>query len=248
MTIVKKIENPHTNQEFRPDLFPLILKKNQNPATLPSFVEQRAQKSMLGGLSCLNPMTHGQIIDWPQRDNIKHFILTHSYLWQKTYYVVMPAHYGLRCLCLGLHLTRLPLCGKELGIRKSHPPLTSRESWAIPPNLLYYDCPVPVPLFPPYVPSHSLWVTLHDWESYSGNLAIESLINGWNALIQLDCLCVTSRQNINLPANQKGYDTFETSVGKLSARRIQICRVYFCLGIILKVIFWITFKIMPKQK
>ena len=36
--------------------------------------------------------------------------------------------------------------------------------------------------------------------------------------------------------NQKGYDTFETTVGKLSARRIQIFRGYFCLGIILEVI------------
>ena len=43
-------------------------------------------------------------------------------------------------------------------------------------------------------------------------------------------------QKINLPTNQKGYDTFETSVGKLSRRRIQICFDYFCLGIILKVI------------
>ena len=41
---------------------------------------------------------------------------------------------------------------------------------------------------------------------------------------------------INLPANQKGCDTFETTVGKLSARRIQICFDYFCLGSILKVI------------
>ena len=40
----------------------------------------------------------------------------------------------------------------------------------------------------------------------------------------------------NSPANQKGYDTFETTVGKLSARRIQICFDYFCLGIILEVI------------
>jgi len=40
----------------------------------------------------------------------------------------------------------------------------------------------------------------------------------------------------NLPANPKGYNTFETTVGKLSARRIQICCDYFCLDIILKVI------------
>ena len=43
-------------------------------------------------------------------------------------------------------------------------------------------------------------------------------------------------RNINLPTNQKGYDTFETTVGKLSARRIQIYPGYFCLGIISKVI------------
>ena len=36
--------------------------------------------------------------------------------------------------------------------------------------------------------------------------------------------------------NQKDCDTFETTVGKLSARRIQIYFDYFCLGIILKVI------------
>ena len=47
------------------------------------------------------------------------------------------------------------------------------------------------------------------------------------SVLQLDCLCNTSRQKINLPTNQRGYDTFETTVGKLSARRIQICEVYF---------------------
>ena len=45
-----------------------------------------------------------------------------------------------------------------------------------------------------------------------------------------------SRQKNNLPVTQKGYDTFETTVGKLSARRIQIFRDYFCSGVILKVI------------
>ena len=45
---------------------------------------------------------------------------------------------------------------------------------------------------------------------------------------KLDWTSNTSRQKNNLPANQKGYNTFETTVGKLSARRIQICRVYFC--------------------
>ena len=41
---------------------------------------------------------------------------------------------------------------------------------------------------------------------------------------------------INLPAKQKGYGTFETTTGKLSARRTQICFDYFRSGIILKVI------------
>ena len=54
--------------------------------------------------------------------------------------------------------------------------------------------------------------------------------------VQLDWTANTSRQKINLPTNQKGYDTFETTVGKLSTRRIQICLDYFCSGIVLKVI------------
>ena len=39
---------------------------------------------------------------------------------------------------------------------------------------------------------------------------------------QLDLTPNTSRQKINLPANQKGYDNSEITVGKLSARTIQI--------------------------
>ena len=42
--------------------------------------------------------------------------------------------------------------------------------------------------------------------------------------------------NNYFPTNQKGYDTFETTVGKLSTRRTQIFPDYFCLGMILKVI------------
>ena len=49
--------------------------------------------------------------------------------------------------------------------------------------------------------------------------------------LQLDCRLATRTQNINLPTNQ-----FETTVGKLSARRIQIWVIYYCKGIILKVI------------
>ena len=54
--------------------------------------------------------------------------------------------------------------------------------------------------------------------------------------LQLDCWSATRTRTINLPTNQKSCDTFETTVGKLSARRIQIFPLYFCLGIILKVI------------
>ena len=45
--------------------------------------------------------------------------------------------------------------------------------------------------------------------------------------LQLDWTSNTSRQKINLPTNQKGYDKSETTDEKLSARRIQIYWVYF---------------------
>ena len=54
--------------------------------------------------------------------------------------------------------------------------------------------------------------------------------------LQLDCRSATHTRKINLPTNQKGYDTFDTSIGKLLARRIQIYSDYFCLSIIVKVI------------
>ena len=38
---------------------------------------------------------------------------------------------------LAIHPARLPLNGTELGIRKSCPPLTSRETKATPTNQLY---------------------------------------------------------------------------------------------------------------
>ena len=40
--------------------------------------------------------------------------------------------------------------------------------------------------------------------------------------LQLDCQSATRTGKNNLPANRKGYDTFETSVEKLSVRKIQI--------------------------
>ena len=54
--------------------------------------------------------------------------------------------------------------------------------------------------------------------------------------VQLDCRSCGRTRIIDLTSNQKGYDNSETTVGKLSARRIQIWLGYFCLGIVLKVI------------
>ena len=56
------------------------------------------------------------------------------------------------------------------------------------------------------------------------------------SIIQLDCFSWRRTQKINLASNQKDYDNSETTVGKLSARIIQIFPGYFCLGNILKVI------------
>ena len=54
-------------------------------------------------------------------------------------------------------------------------------------------------------------------------------------------------KNMNFPTNWKGYDKPKTTYRKLSAERIQICWVYFCV-----VHFWplfkITFQIMSEQK
>ena len=63
-----------------------------------------------------------------------------------------------------------------------------------------------------------------------------SLVHFSRYLIKLDWTSNSNRQKINLPTNQEGCDKSETMDEKLSARRIQICRIYFCLGIILKVI------------
>ena len=63
-----------------------------------------------------------------------------------------------------------------------------------------------------------------------------SLVHTYIYVVQLDCRSGIRTRNIHVPTNQKGYDNSETAVGKLSARRIQICWAHFCLGIILKVI------------
>ena len=49
-------------------------------------------------------------------------------------------------------------------------------------------------------------------------------------LLQLDCRSARRTRKINFSANQKGYDNSGTTVGKLSARKNQICPDYFCLG------------------
>ena len=43
----------------------------------------------------------------------------------------------LLVVSLASHPAQLPLCGTELGIRKSRPPLTSRETSTTPTNQLY---------------------------------------------------------------------------------------------------------------
>ena len=65
--------------------------------------------------------------------------------------------------------------------------------------------------------------------------------------VQLDCRSARRTQNINLPTNQKSYNNSETTVGKLSARRIQICQVHFSV-IIFDLLFFKTSKKWPQQK
>ena len=54
---------------------------------------------------------------------------------------------------------------------------------------------------------------------------------------KLDWTPKRCKQKTNLPTNQKGYNTFETT-DKLSARRIQICFKYFCKIHFWPLIFW----------
>ena len=46
--------------------------------------------------------------------------------------------------------------------------------------------------------------------------------------LQLHCRSARRTWKVNLPTNHKGYDNSETTVGKLSAKRIQIFRVQKC--------------------
>ena len=47
--------------------------------------------------------------------------------------------------------------------------------------------------------------------------------------VQLDWISQYEPTKINSPTDQKGYDSSETTVGKLSTRRIQIFLIHFCL-------------------
>ena len=71
--------------------------------------------------------------------------------------------------------------------------------------------------------------------------------NSFVIVIQLDWTSSLSRQKFNFPANQKGYDNFETTIGKLLARRIQICLVQFYKSHFWPLFFKITFQIMSER-
>ena len=57
----------------------------------------------------------------------------------------------------------------------------------------------------------------------------------WCVELQLDCRPTRRTRKIHFASNQKDYDNSETTVGKLLARRIRICRVYF---------LWSTFDLL----
>ena len=66
--------------------------------------------------------------------------------------------------------------------------------------------------------------------------------------IQLDCSPSRRIRKINSRINRKGYNKSKTAYGKLLARRIQFCCIYFCPMHFLSLFFEITFHIMPEQK
>ena len=104
-----------------------------------------------------------------------------------------------------------------------------------PKNQTIHDCHIGHghAICPCYSSSHDL----------NHNIPLHTAVVLWSHLgflfcptyVQLGWTFNTSRRKNNLPTNQKRYNTFEITVGKLSARRIQVCPDYFCLGIILKV-------------
>ena len=66
--------------------------------------------------------------------------------------------------------------------------------------------------------------------------------------VQLSLTPSTRTRKINLPANQKGYDNSETTIGKFSARRIQIFQVPFSMIIFWSLIFLNKWKDGPNKK
>ena len=61
------------------------------------------------------------------------------------------------------------------------------------------------------------------------------------------CRSAIRTRKINLPASQEGFDSSETIVRKLLARRIQICQIHFSV-IIFDFLFLKQVKIWPQQK
>ena len=78
----------------------------------------------------------------------------------------------------------------------------------------------------------------HGWLKAAHNSRFGKIVKSNGFWLQLDWTSNASRQKINLPMNQKGYDNFETTMRKLSARRIQICFYYFCKIHFWPLIFW----------
>ena len=89
------------------------------------------------------------------------------------------------------------------------------------------------------------WIILQD-DAFSAVLLHTSLQNMlWNFVssdrwqqsdqdfyVQLDWTPSINTRRIKLPTNRKGYDKSETTVGKLSTRKIQICWVHFSVIIL----------------
>ena len=66
--------------------------------------------------------------------------------------------------------------------------------------------------------------------------------------LQLDYQSARHTQKNNFPANQKGYDNFETTDEKLLVRRIQIFQVPFSVIICLPLIFKISENMVPTKR
>ena len=66
--------------------------------------------------------------------------------------------------------------------------------------------------------------------------------------VQLDCRSCGRTRIFNLASNQKGYDNSETTVGKFSARGIQIFWIYMFLWSWLTSYFLKKVKTQPQQK